>query len=756
MMADIWKKRVRELELGADVYHEVDAFFQELLEKDKKEKEEQAKQDRVKKINYLVNHDEVAGENLSDKKNDHSINMTVNKKTEETKREQDKNKDELKYREGQHTMALTIADALKEKQIVLVEAQVGIGKSYAYLIPLVYSFHKNPGIKGAVIATSTIALQEQLMKDIEKVAEILNIDNFEAVLVKGKNNYLCRKRVHEFLATTIDSPYQYILNKIEDEQDAALDRDDFLTLPDSIWKNINVKNCLARNCPYYNKCKFALQKDANVEIRHKIVVTNQDYLAQHLKMGKDSTLLQDNSVLIVDEAHNLEEKVRSSYTETIDKRKIEGALYHLYSSVSYKDEEFLPKAEIINLLNSFFVKLRNSAKRVVKQNSDIVNYQDCDRVMINCNSNMEDEIKHLIAELKNNIKNAEEIGNYFGCLAPDKRAVDTINQFCRLLKDLLKKDKATNLYWAKFLDVNGKYVQLHYVPKDTNKLLANNLTRLNSSIILTSATLSAGDDYQYYADSIGLNQIMGRNVIREFPISSPYDYAKQVLLYAPTDITNPKVNHQRFLDDIVHRISDLFEVTKGRSLVLFTSKRDMNYVYEQLKLKTFPFPIYLQSDDANIKQLKESFKSNISSCLLATGVFFEGIDIKGESLSSVIIPRLPFPIVDPVIDSKAKKYQDGFGEVYLPEMMIKLRQATGRLIRDDKDKGIISILDPRFLEYNQNYGQLFTRILPFTNMTSNWEEVKKFAQDELEEEKKVVQGDSKEIVETPSEHRLRK
>ena len=204
MMADIWKKRVRELELGADVYHEVDAFFQELLEKEKKEKEEQAKQDRVKKINYLVNHDEVADENLSDKKNDHSTNMTVSKKTEETKSEQDKNKDELKYREGQHTMALTIADALKEKQIVLVEAQVGIGKSYAYLIPLVYSFHKNPGIKGAVIATSTIALQEQLMKDIEKVAEILNIDNFEAVLVKGKNNYLCRKRVHEFLATTID------------------------------------------------------------------------------------------------------------------------------------------------------------------------------------------------------------------------------------------------------------------------------------------------------------------------------------------------------------------------------------------------------------------------------------------------------------------------------------------------------------------------------------------------------------------------
>ena len=154
MMADIWKKRVRELELGADVYHEVNDFFLD-IEKSKK----------------------------------------------------------LEYREGQHTMALTVADALKEKQILLIEAQVGIGKSYAYLIPLVYSFKKNPKIRGAVIATSTIALQEQLMRDIAKVAEMLNIDDFEAVLVKGKNNYVCEKRVHEFLQEVVDPSYQYILTR---------------------------------------------------------------------------------------------------------------------------------------------------------------------------------------------------------------------------------------------------------------------------------------------------------------------------------------------------------------------------------------------------------------------------------------------------------------------------------------------------------------------------------------------------------------
>ncbi len=702
-MADIWTKRVRELELGADVYNEVNDFF---LAIEKSKKVEYPDVDESKK----------------------KAQQEIDKTEKEDQSEINKDKD-LGYREGQHTMALTVAEALKEKQILLIEAQVGIGKSYAYLIPLVYSFKKNPKIKGAVIATSTIALQEQLMKDIAKVVEMLDIDDFEAILVKGKNNYVCEKRVHEFLKEVVDPSYQYILEKIEQEKGKALDRDDFLTLPDSIWKKINVKNCLARACPHYINCQFTLQKEENVA--RKIVVTNQDYLAQHLKMGNESSLLKNASVLIVDEAHNLEEKVRNSYTETIDKRKIEGALYHLYNSVTFGEEEFYPEQATISLLNHFFVKLRSSAKNSLDRHLEVDSYQDCDRVMINCSPTMKKEIDTLISKLMEAIKVTDQKSKQYEGLSPDKRAVDIIEQFCKLLKDLLKGDKATNLYWVKFLDKKGKYVQLSYVSKETSKLLANSLSRIDGSVVLTSATLSAGDDYQYYADSIGLNQVMGRKVFKEFPITSPYDYANQVLLYTPTDITNPKLDRERFLDDVVYRIRDLFALTEGRSLVLFTSRSDMNYVYEHLGLENFDYPIYLQSDNVDMKKLRESFENNIHSCLLATGTFFEGIDIKGESLSSVIIPRLPFPIVDPVVDFKAKKYQDGFKEVYLPEMMIKLRQATGRLIRSCTDKGIISILDPRFMEYNEMYNQMLTANLPFTTMTSDMDEVRNFVREKL-------------------------
>ena len=143
------------------------------------------------------------------------------------------------------------------------------------------------------------------------------------------------------------------------------------------------------------------------------------------------------------------------------------------------------------------------------------------------------------------------------------------------------------------------------------------------------------------------------------------------------------------------------------------------------------YPIFCQQDGANIQKLKQKFEQNIHSCLFATGTFYEGIDIKGESLSSVIITRLPFPVVDPVVEEKANEYRDGFEKVYLPEMLLKLKQGTGRLIRSSEDKGIVSILDSRFLDYDEKYEYLLTKSLPFENITSDLEEVKHFASSKL-------------------------
>lgn len=633
----------------------------------------------------------------------------------------------LEYREGQHTMALDIVDTVRDKQILLIEAEVGIGKSYAYLIPLIYSMKDNDNFKGFIIATSTIALQEQLLKDVEKVSAMLGMENIEVTLAKGKNNYLCRKRLEEFLLYGDNQKYQYILDGVIKKD--LYDRNDFDGISEKVWKSINVRNCNMRDCRYYTDCKFTLKRD-NYGKDKQIIITNQALLTQHLK--SDKSIFGETDMIVIDEAHNLENNVREAYRSTIDKRKIEGTMYHLYGSVASAHEDFVPDKVFFEQLNDLFSKLRNSAKTIMKKNEIVdSSYSDYNRVPFICGPSLKATIQDLIQSIQTAImivQNKEIINGYQSL---NKSYLEKINEFVLILKDLLKSKDSKNIYWVDFLDADGKYVQLSYTPKKTNDLTAQLLSKLDTGVVLTSATLTTGNDnYQYYANSIGLDNIVGKSVLKEFPIESPYDYDNNTLLYCPRDIANPN-NRAEYLNGLIRRIRELLEITDGRSLVLFTSKQDMNYVFEQMDSLDLDIPLLIQKEGISNKKLKERFEQDTRSCLFATGTFYEGIDIKGQSLSSVIIARLPFPIVDPVMEEKASNYKDGFQNVYLPEMLLKLKQGTGRLIRSSTDKGIVSILDSRFLEYDEKYEHMLTASLPFTNITSELDDVKKFANEKL-------------------------
>lgn len=635
---------------------------------------------------------------------------------------------ELEYREGQHTMALDIVDTIRDRQILLIEAQVGIGKSYAYLIPLLTAVQNEESFHGFIIATSTIALQEQLLNDVNKVAEMLNIGPIDVVLAKGKNNYMCMSRLSEFLKESGSEKYQEILNKIVDE--GGMDRGDFEEIPESIWRRIHVKNCRAHSCPHYGTCKFVVQKE-DYSKGKKVIITNQDLLAQHLKQGNESTIFSETDMIVIDEAHNFEDKLRNAYVEAIDKRRIEGAMYHLYQSVSYNDE-FYPQTEFFQNLNDFFTKIRFSAKHIMKKNRlDIEDFSDCGRIQFVCNSAMKQVILKLNQSITDAIIEVKNRNQQNDVDTLDSRPLEILEGFEKILRDLLKGKDADNIYWANFLDHDGKYLQLMYSPRHLDKIASGILGKTKAGIVLTSATLDANDHYGYYSDSIGLNQVVGKSVLKEFPISSPYDYQENTILYCPDDIVNPNEEHELYLDQITEKIKSLIEITKGRSLILFTSKKDMTYVYDRLQQDYLDYPLYIQQDGGNHQKLKEKFEENVGSCLLATGSFFEGIDIKGESLSSLIITRLPFPIVDPVVEEKASTYQDNFQKVYLPEMLLKLKQGTGRLIRSENDKGVVSILDSRFLLYNERYSNLLTDSLPFGEVTSNLDDVKDFVNEKL-------------------------
>lgn len=636
---------------------------------------------------------------------------------------------ELEYREGQHTMALDIVDTIRDKQILLIEAQVGIGKSYAYLIPLLTAVKNDEKFHGFIVATSTIALQEQLLKDINKVAEMLEMDHIDVSLAKGKNNYLCISRLHQLLKNPAYKDYIEIFEKIQNEN--LVDRKDLEQIPEDVWNKINVKNCKVYSCPYYGKCKFVVKKE-NYSASKKIIITNQDLLAQHLKAGEDSKIFSNTDMIVIDEAHNFEEKLRTAYVETVDKRKIEGTIYQFYQSVCPDMEALSPSEEIFNSLNDFFIKIRSSAKRFIsKLEAGTPVYSNYERVQFVCSKNLLSSINTLEKAIKKAIKEVSYYNSKDEVDSMNRKSLNTLKSFLEILNDLKEEHHSKNIYWIDFLDREGKYIQLMYAPRNMKDISSGILERSKSGFVLTSATLSANDNYNYFSESIGLNQVNGKSVLKEFPITSPYDYKENTILYCPTDIEKPTGNRSLYLDQLTERIKELMDITKGRSLILFTSKKDMQYVYDKV-LTYFPdYPIFCQQDGANIQKLKQKFEQNIHSCLFATGTFYEGIDIKGESLSSVIITRLPFPVVDPVVEEKANEYRDGFEKVYLPEMLLKLKQGTGRLIRSSEDKGIVSILDSRFLDYDEKYEYLLTKSLPFENITSDLEEVKHFASSKL-------------------------
>lgn len=636
------------------------------------------------------------------------------------------NSEYLEYRDGQRNMAYSVVDAIKSKSVLLIEAGVGIGKSYAYLIPIIQSIKDNDDFEGAIIATSTIALQEQLVQDVEAVGKMLGKDDIKISLAKGKNNFICMKRLHDFLNTTGNSKYQYILDRVLEKN--SIDRKDFEDISDKMWRDFNVRVCASMSCPYYADCQIV--HDRIDYKKSKIIITNQDFLVQDLKHDEDERLFSQDKVVVIDEAHNLEEKIRNAYVFEIDKRYIESLIYQLYYSLGENELNQYLFQEIDVELTELFTRLRASSKNEIRKVNDTIDtYEECNRVKFNCGIKLTEIILKCVNSLQLLIQELEEKSRYEN-ISLNKEKLENLKEVINVFIDVTKKDKSNNLYWVNFVDSRGNYVRLTYAPKDINLLSSKMLSKIHGGVVLTSATLTTQSkmvesDYSYYANSMGLNKIIGKPVTMEYPQNSPYDYSDHTIVYCPRDIASP---HQKdeYLKDITERIHTLIDATGGKTLVLFTSKSNMNYVYENIGVENFSFPIYIQKENVNVKALKENFEKNVSSCLFATGSFYEEIDIKGSSLSQVIIAKLPFPVVDPVVDYKANKFKDGFMEVYLPEMISKLKQGTGRAIRSEDDTAVISILDSRIYDYNTNYDNIIFESLPFKNITDDIDEVRHF------------------------------
>lgn len=250
---------------------------------------------------------------------------------------------------------------------------------------------------------------------------------------------------------------------------------------------------------------------------------------------------------------------------------------------------------------------------------------------------------------------------------------------------------------------------------------------MTSATITNSKNENYEKDYAYFIKSVGLSG--NRSIICESKIS-PFDYDKHAMIYYSDNMPHPTKERDTFLERSLEEIKKLLEISNGKTLILFTAKTDMQIVYEKLLNEKLPFNILMQQGNSNQKETLKKFREDTNSVLLGTGSYWEGINIEGASLSQVIIFKLPFPIREPIIDYKYSKSRNGLMEIAVPEMIIKLKQGIGRLIRSEEDKGIISIIDSRIGDTSTApYKEVVWKSLPIKNRTNDIRKIKNFYED---------------------------
>lgn len=625
-------------------------------------------------------------------------------------------------------MSLDIVEAFANDDNLIIEAGVGIGKSFAYLIPalLINEMFKKP----IVIATSSIQLSEQIYNDVHNIAQRLGFD-IKSVVGKGMNNYSCQERVEKLIESGSlereDSELVKIANRISAGK-IKQRSDIYYSVKEKHWNKVSVNNCTYEKCTYRNTCDFYkmrhLIKSNSWEV--DFIVVNQDLLIRDLirKYETGRGFITDNTVLtVIDEAHNFEEKVRSALTLTFDLSYIKKSLKNtsgllssrgVYNHIRSIDALIFNVESIFQMIEAQIKNDRLSeSERYVILPLDSIDFKALDEFT-----------KELITStsLIETGKKERQIDD----------ALHDLRNF-QTLFSILGGNDLNHLIWSQ--NPNKKIVEISYCPKNIKEVLTDRLFSGRNSVILTSATIcqsgsSLKEKYSYITTALGFKGVLGE---QQF---SPYNYVDNALLYVAKDMplyrTKDEENKEEFLRIATDKIVELCNMTRGRTLVLFSAKEDLKITVENLAKIKVNWEVIVQKEGSSQESALNQFKES-KGVIFGTGIFWEGINISGQDLSQVIIVRLPFPVPsDPITEHKIKNSKDAMNEIFLPEMLIKLRQGTGRLIRSETDIGIISILDSRLSKRNKkSYRDSVINALPFKTYTEDIKTVKDFSQNKI-------------------------
>ncbi len=624
---------------------------------------------------------------------------------------------EVRYE--QIEMAEAIDSAISHSEQLIVEAGTGIGKSFAYLAPLAEYALGNESL--GIVSTNTISLQEQIIhKDIPFLEKALGKD-FKAVLVKGRNNYLCLRRLHrsEFQQKDIFSD-QYELTEFTKifawsykTQDGTLY--DLEEEPDSkVWSMVSAdsETCLGKNCQHYKRCFFQKAREKINEAR--ILVINHHLFFSNLALLKeDKSIFPEWDALIFDEAHSIEgvatEHLGISITNT-GARHLLDLLFNLKKQKGFLlivgDQDSMECVEQVRRrLDVFFKDIKEYFDaNVKKEDSDTFRIRQKNFVENNLSMPLHDLAESLLVT-KKSIKDKEdevEISSYI-------RKINVLKDSVELI---LNQAMENHVYWIECSrNKKANRVSINTAPVNIGEILKEELFNEAKPIILTSATLSVDNgSFKYFKDRVGAKKAI------ELKLGSPFDYKNQVRMYIAKNMPNPD-NVTDYAIKAADRIKRYLDLTNGSAFVLFTSYSMMNIVYEELEeyLIRKGFNVLRQGNGLSRNKMLASFKKETGSVLFGVDTFWQGIDVQGKALSNVIITKLPFAVPDhPVIEARIEDIQkrggDAFLEYNLPEAVLKFKQGFGRLIRSKKDTGIIAILDSRII--NKFYGRAFLNSIP--------------------------------------------
>lgn len=613
---------------------------------------------------------------------------------------------DYRHRPEQEQMAQKILSAIKEDHSLVCEAGTGTGKTMAYLVPALLSRQK------VIVSTGTKHLQDQLNeKDLPIVLKALESPATTMVL-KGRSNYLCLQRLHTAINDTKGLSYKNINDLQQASEWSSSTKTGDINELGMIEENSFIRpvitstteNCLGQSCPEYESC-FVF-KNRKKALESDLVITNHHLLLADMGLRESGfgEVLPLADLIIFDEAHQLPELASSYFSKTLGTRQLLELITDTRTAVH---EEAKDIQDIDEALSKFEKTIRD-CRLLFGRKDQRKSWQETWE-----KTDLSVELPKLM-EAYQRVIDILDASNERGKLLDNcwQRAKTHYNY----IDNYMESKKEDSIRW---LEIRGHHLYFNQTPVNIAETFQQRLNDYDATSVFTSASLAVNNSFDHFNRQLGLEECLSE------VWNSPFDYQKQTRLYLPLDIPEP--NHPEFFDAFIEKTIKLLSFSDGHAFVLFTSHSALNRAAAILS-ERIDYPIFIQGKGPR-SELLNQFRETKHAVLLGTSSFWEGVDVKGEALSSVIIDKLPFASPDdPVLQARlnhfSKQGGNAFMEYQVPQAAIALKQGVGRLIRDVTDRGVCTVCDKRLV--SKAYGKRLINSLPPMPITHDIGDIETF------------------------------